>query len=67
MSLEKELLEKGFHAHGPYSLSEVPGGLMTLLKGYPDSEEIRILRGEKARDDFKNYPYLCMIYVLEKA
>lgn len=66
MALQKELLSKGFKENGPYGLSELSKALEFIIREHPNLEEIRIVRGEKARDDMKDYPNLCMIYILDK-
>jgi hypothetical protein len=68
MELEKELLEKGYEASGPHGFSELPKALEILAENLAVTadalEEIRLIRGSKARDDMKDpqYKNVWMIY-----
>ena len=59
MTLEEELMKEGFIAYGPHPISEMPQciGYIERENKWGDEtfiKEIRIVRGNVARDDCEN-------------
>ncbi len=62
MTLEKELLDKGYQKHGPVTLEEVKDALSYLDHNHIGIKEFRIIRGPYTSEDLKDYPNTWMIY-----
>lgn len=64
MSLEKQLINEGFKAYGPRAFSELPKIFEHLNLGDGSLDEVRCLRGTRARPDLTgDYQNLWMVYV----
>ena len=62
MTLEEELIKKGFKVFGPTTGSEIGESLSHLLKKSPQPVYFQIVHGKLARNDMNDFTSLYMIY-----
>jgi len=62
MTLEEELLKKGFKASGPFTVHNLGNALKLLFDKSPQPVYFKIIQGKIARDDMDNYLDLYMMY-----
>lgn len=62
MTLEEEIIKKGFKVFGPTTESEMGASLSHLLKKSPQPVYFQVIQGKLARDDMNDFPNLYMIY-----
>ena len=62
MTLEEEIIKKGFKVFGPTTGSGIGESLRYLLEKSPQPVYFQVIQGKLARGDMDDFPNLYMIY-----